>query len=45
MGGIESDPLQFQYISKLRARRLQVIEPNKFTETMREFAHRLRDAK
>lgn len=45
MGGIESDPLQFQFISKLRARRLQVIEPNKFTETMREFARRLRDAK
>lgn len=45
MGGIESDPLQFQYISKLRARRLQVIEPNTFTETMREFARRLRDAK
>jgi hypothetical protein len=45
MGGIESDPLQFQYISKLRARRLEVIEGNTFTETMREFAQMLRDAK
>ena len=45
MGSIESDPLQFQYISKLRARRLEVIESNKFTETMREFAKMLRDAK
>ena len=45
MGGIESDPLQFQYIAKLRARRLEVIEANTFMETMREFAQRLNDAK
>ncbi|WP_257572494.1 BLUF domain-containing protein [Janthinobacterium sp. UMAB-56] len=45
MGGIESDPLQFQYISKLRARRLEAIDVNTFTDTMREFAKRLRDAK
>jgi len=45
MGGIESDPMQFQFISKLRARRLEVIEENTFTETMREFAHQLRNAK
>jgi hypothetical protein len=35
MGGIKSDPLQFQYISKLRARRLEVIDASTFTETMR----------
>ena len=45
MGSIESDPLQFQYISKLRARRSEVIEANMFTETMREFAQMLRSAK
>lgn len=45
MGGIESDPLQFQYIAQLHARRLEVIEANTFTETMREFAQRLREAK
>ncbi|MFI8743092.1 MULTISPECIES: BLUF domain-containing protein [Pseudomonadaceae] len=45
MGGIKSDPLQFQYISKLRARRLEVIDASTFTETMREFAQMLRDAK
>lgn len=44
MGGIKSDPMQFQYISKLRARRLEVIEANTFTETMREFAQRLNEA-
>lgn len=44
MGGIASDPLQFQYISKLRARRLEVIDEDTFTETMREFAQRLRSA-
>ncbi len=42
MGGIASDPLQFQHIATLRARRLEVIDENTFTETMREFAQRLR---
>ncbi|MDM5180006.1 BLUF domain-containing protein [Massilia sp. DJPM01] len=45
MGAIDGDPLQFQYISELRARRLEVIEAKTFTDTMREFVKRLTAAK
>ncbi len=45
MGCIDGDPLQFQYISELRARRLEVIEAKLFMDTMREFTQRLRAAK
>jgi hypothetical protein len=45
MGSIEGDPLQFQYISDLRARREEVIDAKTFTDTMREFVRRLTAAK
>lgn len=45
MGSIDGDPLQFQYISELRARRQEVIEAKTFTDTMREFVKRLNAAK
>jgi hypothetical protein len=41
MGGIAGNPLQFQHVSQLLARRLEVVQAKTFTETMREFAHRL----
>jgi hypothetical protein len=45
MGVIEGDPLQFQHISELRARRLEIVKAKIFTDTMREFVLRLRAAK
>lgn len=45
MGGIDADPLQFQHISEFRTRRLEVIQAKTFTDTMREFAQRLRATK
>jgi hypothetical protein len=41
MGIIESDPMQFQHIAELRARRLEAVLAKTFTETMREFARTL----
>jgi acetylglutamate kinase len=45
MGVLEGDPLQFQHISELRARRLEAVQAKTFTDTMREFVQRLRAAK
>lgn len=45
MGGINGAPMQFQYISELRARRLEVIEAKVFTDTMRKFVNTLTAAK
>lgn len=45
MAGIDSDPLQFQLISELRARRLEVVDDNVFMKTMREFVKMLTAAK
>lgn len=45
MAGTDSDPLQFQFISELRARRLEVIDDNVFRKTMREFVKMLTAAK
>lgn len=45
MGIIKSDPLQFQHITELRARRLEAIPAKAFTDTMREFVRRLNAAK
>ncbi|MDW5418715.1 BLUF domain-containing protein [Iodobacter sp. CM08] len=41
MGIIESDPMQFQHIAELRARRLEAVLAKTFTDTMREFARTL----
>ncbi|QBC43771.1 BLUF domain-containing protein [Iodobacter fluviatilis] len=41
MGIIQSDPMQFQHIAELRARRLEAVLTKTFTETMREFARTL----
>jgi len=41
MGIIESDPLQFQHIADLRARRLEAVQAKTFTDAMREFVRRL----
>jgi len=41
MGLIDSDPLQFQHIALLRARRLEAVKAKAFTATMREFVRRL----
>ena len=37
MGVIDSDPLHFQHIAELRARRLEAVQANTFTDAMREF--------
>jgi hypothetical protein len=41
MGVIESDPLEFQHISELRAQRLEAVHAKTFTHAMREFVGRL----
>ncbi|MBP1206195.1 hypothetical protein JOD97_004268 [Duganella sp. 1411] len=45
MGGIAGNPLQFQHVSDLFARRLEVVQPTTFTKTMREFAQMLNAGK
>jgi hypothetical protein len=45
MGGIDGDPLKFEHIAELRARRLEVVQTKTYTDTMREFVQRLRAAK
>ena len=45
MGGIKGEPLQFQHITDLRDHRQEVIEAKVFTDTMREFAERLKAAR
>lgn len=42
MGGIKGEPLQFQHITDLRKHRQEVVEAKIFTDTMREFAQRLK---
>jgi hypothetical protein len=42
MGGIKGEPLQFQHITDLREHRQEVVEAKIFTDTMREFAQRLK---
>jgi hypothetical protein len=41
MGIIESDPMQFQHIAELRARRLEAVQAKTFTDAMRDFARTL----
>lgn len=41
MGDIAGNPLQFQHVSQFLARRLEVVRPETFMKTMREFAQRL----
>jgi hypothetical protein len=45
MGVIDSDPLQFQHIAELRARRLEAVQAKTFTDAMREFVRRLNAGK
>lgn len=45
MGNIDGDPLEFQHIFEMRARRIEVIDAKEFALTMREFATRLRARK
>ena len=41
MGVVEGDPMQFQHIYELRARRLETVHTETFTKTMRELVLRL----
>lgn len=41
MGHITSDPLQFQQIAEIRAQRLEVVQSQTYTTTMREFVKML----
>jgi Sensors of blue-light using FAD len=45
MGVIDSDPLQFQHIAELRARRLEAVQAKTFTDAMGEFVRRLNAGK
>lgn len=45
MGIIESDPLQFQHIAELRARRLEAVQEKTFTDAMRAFVRTLNAGK
>ena len=45
MGSIAGNPLQFQHVSELFARRLEVVEATTFTKTIREFAQMLNAGK
>lgn len=45
MGGIDSEPLDFQHISEFRDRRLEVVQSKMFADTMRGFVQRLRAEK
>lgn len=45
MGIINSDPMQFQHIAELRARRLEAIPAKTFTDAMREFVRMLQAGK
>lgn len=45
MGSIKSDPLEFQHIAELRARRLEAVPAKTFTDAMREFVRRLNAGK
>jgi hypothetical protein len=45
MGVIDSDPLQFQYIAELRARRPEAVQAKTFTDAMREFVRILNAGK
>jgi hypothetical protein len=45
MGVINSDPLQFQHIAELRARRLETVQAGAFTDTLRELVGRLNAGK
>ncbi len=45
MGVIDSDPLQFQDIAELRARRLEAVQAQTFKNAMREFVQRLNAGK
>jgi hypothetical protein len=45
MGIIERDPLQFQHIAELRARRLEAVQAKSFTDAMRAFVRTLNAGK
>jgi len=45
MGVIDSDPLQFQHIAELRARRLEAVQAKTFTDAMGAFVQRLNAGK
>jgi hypothetical protein len=45
MGVIDSDPLQFQHIAELRARRLEAVQAKTFISAMREFVQTLNAGK
>ena len=45
MGIIESDPLQFQHIAELRARRLEAVQAKTFTDAMHAFVRTLNAGK
>ena len=45
MGIIDSDPLQFQHIAELRARRLEAVQAKTVTDAMRELVRRLNAGK
>jgi len=42
MGLVRRNPLEFEHITALRARRLETVNASMFAETLREFANRLR---
>ncbi len=42
MGFVNRNPLEFEYITALRARRLETVNASIFAETLREFARQLR---
>jgi len=41
MGAIDGNPLEFQHIAELRARRLEAVQAKAFINVMREFVQRL----
>jgi len=45
MGMLEADPFEFQEIAALRARRLEAVQAETFSEAMREFVRMLNAAK
>lgn len=45
MGSITGNPLQFQHVAELFARRLEAVPATTFTKTMREFAQMLNAGK
>jgi hypothetical protein len=44
MGFVDRNPLEFEHVAALRARRLETVNAAMFAETLKEFARRLRDS-